>query len=139
MANIYGHKKIKIDESGGYYTSLPCHTCKKQVALSAHSCPHCGETDPFYFQEYKRLINKRSWYLRILGLIAIFLCIGQFNNGWVSGVISIAVASIILWAIYLYFDNKLFHFTESVKGNFSANSTDTSTWIHYLAKINENE
>jgi hypothetical protein len=135
MAYIYNNKDVKIDESGQYCTSLPCHTCKKTVALSAASCPHCGETDPFYFQEYKRRSNKFNRYGGIILLVGFILCIKFFSHGWVGGVIMIAVTLITFGGIYSYFNNKLYGFKESVKGNFSANSTDTCTWEYYMGRV----
>ncbi|MDR1198100.1 MAG: hypothetical protein LBK94_03680 [Prevotellaceae bacterium] len=137
MAHIYNNKEIKIDESGQYCTSLPCHTCKKTVALSAVSCPHCGETDPFYFQEYGKLIKKHNRYLVILILVALVLCIKFFSHGWVGGVIMIVVAIIVGGALSSYRDNELYKFKESVKGNFNTNSTDISTLEYYLHRINK--
>ena len=50
---------------------LNCKCCKKPLSLEATICPHCGETDPFRFEEIRRI--EKSSHLGCWGFIV--LCV----------------------------------------------------------------
>jgi hypothetical protein len=143
MAHIHNHKKIEIVENGSLrasfignvYTSLPCHTCKKQVALSAASCPQCGETDPFYFVEYSKLSKKYDKYHLILALVGFVLCIWLFNIHWVAGIFGILISIAIVSFSYSFWKKKLSGKIQEINRNYILDTVALSTWKYYIAAI----
>jgi hypothetical protein len=143
MAHIHNHKKIEIVENGSLrasfignvYTSLPCHTCKRQVALSAEACPQCGEKDPFYFVEYSKLSKKYSTYLGRMALVCIGLCIWFFNIHWVAGILGILI-SVALYFFFRYFwKEELSDKVQEINRNYILDNVGLSTWKYYIAAI----
>ena len=77
------------------YKMYKCRTCNKEVAQTAITCPHCGDTDCVYNAEIKSQKNflvkknkKRRWTVFLI-LLPIWLIFG-FNlhgGGWVGPVL----------------------------------------------------
>jgi hypothetical protein len=109
-----------------------CRTCSKEVAPTAITCPHCGDTNPFYNQEIKKyeaeldkarnLSDKSSlvWGIVLL-LFGILVVIG--NDDWLNRIIGcvMIIASIIFWNRFFnkrdakYIEADLSEFTKKQK------------------------
>ena len=50
---------------------INCKCCKKPLSIEATTCPHCGETDPFRFEEIRKI--EKSSHIGCWGFIV--LCI----------------------------------------------------------------
>lgn len=85
---------------------LYCKSCKRKISDSSLSCPHCGDSDPFYFKELKKKKKKSNIgcfsVLGIaLGIKAIAKCCGieegpiGFNN------IQVVIFIIVLVLLFL--------------------------------------
>ena len=69
----------QINSDDGF---MYCKKCKQRLSIDASTCPHCGETDPFYFEEIKKL--EKNTHLGCWGFIA--LCFLVEMIFWIFGV-----------------------------------------------------
>ncbi|EAS45459.1 hypothetical protein C9J48_07855 [Photobacterium profundum] len=49
---------------------LACPTCEKLISKRAHSCPQCGEPDPFNYYSRKSWIERLVWTVVIVAIVA---------------------------------------------------------------------
>jgi hypothetical protein len=92
----------KLDKALRGYSSekLLCRSCGQNISVTAHSCPHCGDIDPFLFVEFSdkcyNIHKKMRWAI----IIALFVIIALFHIHWIVGIISIFVICGGLYAIF---------------------------------------
>ncbi len=59
FSDTYANDKrldLPKDDNSSFFN---CKCCKKPLSREADTCPHCGDTDPFYFEKIKK-IEKNS-------------------------------------------------------------------------------
>ena len=94
---------------------LYCKSCKQRLSVDAPSCPHCGETDPFRFEEIKKIEKKSHigcWGFVGLCIIVeiIFNCFGIHEGilNWLNyfkwpQMLCLAIVWLIVVGISKYF------------------------------------
>lgn len=126
---------------------LYCKTCNSPISKDAETCPFCGDSDPFYFKEFrKERKSVKLGYFGAIGIFVITLLIIQFTTDYHKGlvnptkmqvIISISMVGIFWLISKLYIFLKIKEYHENIQNisSYRNNLNSINVWNKKMEEI----